>query len=129
MAYVDQQKKNKLAPQIKAVLKKYGVKASIAVRHHLTLVVNIRSGNIDFIGNHNDINYKNMASNGYIDVNVYWYHEHFSGVAKRFLDELVDAARGTDWFDHSDSQTDFFHCSHYIDINIGSWQQPYVFEK
>ena len=35
MAYVSQKDKAKLTPAIKAVLKKYGVKASIAVRTYL----------------------------------------------------------------------------------------------
>ena len=34
MAYVSQEKKKQLAPAIKAVLKKYGMKGSIAVRHN-----------------------------------------------------------------------------------------------
>ena len=48
MAYVSQDDKKKLAPAIKAVLKKYKVKASIAVRHHSTLVVNIKEGAVPF---------------------------------------------------------------------------------
>ena len=51
MAYMSQERKQNLAPAIKAVLKKYGVKATIAVRNHSTLVVNIKSGSIDFIEN------------------------------------------------------------------------------
>ena len=49
MAYVSQEDKKNLAPAIKAVLKKYNVKASIAVRHHSTLVVNIKSSPLDII--------------------------------------------------------------------------------
>ena len=51
MAYMSQERKANLAPAIKAVLKKYKVKATIAVRNHSTLVVNIKSGSIDFIEN------------------------------------------------------------------------------
>ena len=53
MAYMSQEKKAEIAPAIKAICKKYGVKASVAVRHHSTLVLNIKSGKIDFIGNYN----------------------------------------------------------------------------
>ena len=45
MAYMNQNLKAELAPGIKAVLKKYGMKGSIAVRHNMTLVVNIKSVN------------------------------------------------------------------------------------
>ena len=44
MAYMSQEKKAELAPGIKAVLKKYNMKASISVRHHTGLVVTIKSG-------------------------------------------------------------------------------------
>ena len=51
MAYVSQEMKAKLAPTIKAICKKYGIKATLAVRNHSTLVLNIRQGEIDFIEN------------------------------------------------------------------------------
>jgi len=137
MAYVSQEMKAKLAPAIKAICKKYGVKASIAVRHHSTLVLNISQGGIDFIDNYNKLNSAKsrpshlpfQPATGSIDVNTYWYHEHFSGVAKTFLTEIVDAMKGPDFFDHSDIQSDYFHRSHYIDINIGRWDKPYALVK
>ena len=113
MAYVSQEDKAKLAPAIKAVLAKYKMKGSISVRHHSTLVVTVKSGAIDF----GDTN---------INVNTYWIHEHYTGVARRFLTELLAAMKGPDFFDHSDIQTDYFHLSHYTDIRIGSWKQDYV---
>jgi len=64
MAYVSQADKKELAPAIKAVLKKYDMKATIAVRNHSTLVVKVKSGAIDFT------DYANPYQNGYIDVNV-----------------------------------------------------------
>jgi hypothetical protein len=139
MAYVSQEMKARLAPAIKAICKKYNVKASIAVRHHSTLVLNIKQGSIDFIENYivTDANkpYAKKMSDDEIayvrnkkslDVNTYWAHEHFSGKAKSFLVEMIAAMKGPDFFDHSDAQTDYFHRSHYIDINIGQWNKPYV---
>ena len=41
MAYVSQEMKKELAPAIKAVLKKYRMKGSIAVNNHSTLEVNL----------------------------------------------------------------------------------------
>jgi hypothetical protein len=34
---------------------------------------------------------------------------------------------GPDWFCDDDVQSDYFHRSHYSDIQIGNWQRPYVF--
>jgi len=41
MAYMNQDKKKALVPQIKAVLKKYGVKGTIGVDNYSSLVVNV----------------------------------------------------------------------------------------
>jgi hypothetical protein len=142
MAYVSQELKSKLSPKIKAICKKHGVKASIAVRHHSTLVLNVKSGKIDFIENYiktdadkivaNKMSPDTIAhirKNQSLDVNTYWAHEHYSGKAKQFLTEMISAMKGPDFFDHTDAQTDYFHCSHYIDINIGKWDKPYIVEK
>jgi hypothetical protein len=133
MAYVSQEMKAKTAPTIKALLKKYGLKGSLSVRNHSTLVLTVRQGTIDFIGNFNETNQPNGRSftpaKDSIQVNTYWAHEHFSGRAAEFLSKAIQTLKGPDFFDHSDAQTDYFHCSHYIDINIGRWNQPYALIK
>ena len=142
MAYVSQELKSKLSPKIKAICKKHGVKASIAVRHHSTLVLNVKSGKIDFIENYIKTDADKVAANKMsadtiahirknqsLDVNTYWAHEHYSGKAKQFLTEMISAMKGPDFFDHTDAQADYFHVSHYIDINIGKWDKPYIVEK
>jgi hypothetical protein len=62
-------------------------------------------------------------------VNPYHYEKHFSGRALEFLSEVIPAMYGPDYFDHSDSQSDYFHCSHYIDVSIGRWNRPYALVK
>ena len=90
MAYVSQADKKELAPGIKDVLKKYKMKASIAVRNHSTLCVKIKSGGIDF----SDY----MRGEAYIDVNEYWIDQHYAGIARDFLNELLAAMKGpTHW--------------------------------
>jgi hypothetical protein len=42
------------------------------------------------------------------------------------LKELEVAMKGNDWFDDSDSMTDYFHTAYYIGINIGNWDKDYV---
>ena len=118
MAYVSQDDKAKLAPQIKKVLSKYGMKGSISIRHHMSLVVTLQSGAIDFKDySHGD---------GYIQVNVYHIESQYQGVAKKFLEELLSAMKGPDYFNNDDCQTDYFHRSHYTDINVGKWNKPYI---
>ena len=120
MAYVSKEDKARLAPGIKAVLKKYDMKGTIGVRHHRTLVVKLRSGRIDFAPYMHD-------NDQYIDVNVYHIDTHYSGIARDFLNELLDAMKGDEYFNDDDSMTDYFHRSHYTDIYIGQWDKPYTF--
>ena len=126
MAYMNQEKKAKLAPAIKAVLKKYNMKGSIAVRNYSTLVVNIKSGKLDVLGNakKNGLN----ANDTYIDVNTYWIDSHYTGKVKNFLLELK-AAMMSGNHDNSDIMTDYFDVGWYIDINVGNWNKPYILEK
>ncbi len=121
MAYVSQDDKAKLAPEIKKVLSKYGMKGSISIRHHSTLVVTLQSGAIDF-GEY-------THGDGYIQVNVYHIERHYKGKAQAFLTELLAAMKGPDWFDKSDAMTDYFHVSHYCDINVGRWNKPYFLQN
>ena len=133
MAYVSAEMKAKIAPTVKALCAKYGVKGSLSVRNHSTLVLTVKAGKLDLIGNYNKtINDRDPTGNkhintadGYIQVNPYWCHEHFSGKEKDFVLAAVAALKGPDYFDKSDIQTDYFCCSHYVDLNIGKWDKPY----
>ncbi len=122
MAYISQQDKKDLAPAIKAVLKNYGMKGTIAINHYSSLVVNIQSGVLDFTDHfsHGD---------GYIQVNTYHIDSWYSGTIKRFLQDLLKAMKGTKWYNNSDAMTDYFDTAYYIDINIGKWNKPYVQTK
>ena len=131
MAYMSQERKAEIAPVVKAICKKYGVKASLAVRHHSTLVLNIKQGPIDFIGNYVKTTGTTdtwVTEKKSIDVNTYWYHDHFSGQAKQFLSEVITAMHVGN-HDNSDIMTDYFDVGWYIDVNIGNWKQPYALVK
>jgi hypothetical protein len=126
MAYVSQEDKKKLAPAIKAVLKKYKMKGSIALRHHSTLVVNIKSGALDVLG---ALPVSEYGPRDYVQVNPYWISENYDcPTVVAFLTELKDAMEGPDFFCEDDSMTDYFHRSHYTDINVGKYHTPYVLE-
>ena len=120
MAYVSQKDKAKLAPEIKKVLSKYGMKGSISIRHHSSLVVTLQSGSIEFEHSHGD---------GYTQVNVYHIDSHYEGKARDFLTELLAAMKGPDYFNNDDAMTDYFHRSHYTDINVGRWNKPYFLQN
>ena len=135
MAYMSQERKAGIAPVIKAICKKYNIKASLAVRHHSTLVLNVKQGDIDFIGNFNKtiearpggFRGGSLAEKA-IQVNPYWYHEHFDGVAKEFLMEVIGAMNVGN-HDRSDIQSDYCDVGWYVDVNIGQWDKPYALVK
>jgi hypothetical protein len=131
MAYMNQERKAKIATILKPILKKYGVNGSLSVRNHMTICLTVKSGKIDFIGNFNEtvntVRGDRMAV-GSIDVNPYWFQDHFSGVSKQFLTEAFKALKGADWYDRSDAMTDYFDTAYYVDLNIGKWNKHYVLE-
>tara|TARA_R110002153_G_scaffold27498_13_gene85424 strand:+ start:4128 stop:4577 length:450 start_codon:yes stop_codon:yes gene_type:complete len=145
MAYVNQEDKKTLSPAIKAVLKKYNMKGTIGIRNHSTLIVKLKSGAIDFL---EGMSRKNRESRmernteytgskeaafellkeqaNCDDVNEYWIDANYVGDTKDFLLELKSAMEGPDFFNDDDSMTDYFHRSHYIDIQVGKdWKTPY----
>jgi hypothetical protein len=126
MAYVSQEMKKELAPQIKAVLKKYGMKGTVAVRHHSSLVCNIKSGKLDILG---ALPVSEYGPRDYVQVNTYWIEENYDDAkVVAFLSELKEAMEGPNFFCHDDSMTDYFHRSHYVDINVGQFDKPYILE-
>lgn len=111
MAYVSQQLKKELAPTIREICKRHGIRATLSVRNHSTLVLTMRYGTIDW-GDHKSIN-------------PYGYQDHYTGAALAFLSEIIPAMNQGNW-DKSDIMTDYFNVGWYVDINIGSWNNPYI---
>lgn len=113
MAHMPQELKKSLAPAIKAVLKKYNVKATLAVQDHVALVVNIKSGPIAFEFGDRDKVQLHEAHIG-----------RYTGVGREFLMELRDAMNVGN-HDKSNFLEDYHDVGWYIFINIGTWGRPY----
>jgi hypothetical protein len=137
MAYMNQERKKELAPAIKAVLKKYGMKGTIAVRDHMVLVVNIKEGVLDLLGvaqKHNDQYAQMRGEESYpvgdhLQVNQYYAAEWAEKVGEtkvaKFYNELIAAMKGNLYYDNSDAMTDYFDTAYYMNINVGNWNKPY----
>ena len=135
MAYMNQERKAKITKMLKPILAKYKVKGSLSVRNHSTIVLTLKSGAIDFIGNSNKVcgndfyqvqrGFKPTTS-GYDQVNPYWFQDHYDGDAKAFLTEAFKALKSADWYDESDAMIDYFNIAYYVDVNIGKWNAPYI---
>ena len=99
--------------------------------------VSIMAGDIDFSDINDDVprtkRYWERWGNpkpvfdGKLDINQY----HLDGYNPKYtplFEKIVSIMKGEDWFDHSDSQTDYFHTAYYIDLNIGKWNKPYEYK-
>lgn len=117
MAYMSQENKKGLAPWIKKVLEKYGMKWTLKVQHHSTLICNVMSWAIDFREYMRD-------GDEYVSVNNYHIQNHYEWKAKDFLLELRSAMMIWN-HDNSDIMTDYFDVGWYIDINIWKWNKEY----
>jgi hypothetical protein len=137
-AYIGQEEKKKIAENVKKICNKYGVKGTLRIRHHFTLVLTVREGKIDFMSNYSpstwNTRYQDIEKNaiendkkrGYIQVNVYHFKDHFTDEAKDFLTEVIPAMNMGN-HDNSDIQTDYFDVGWYVDVNIGEWDKPYKY--
>ena len=136
MAYMNQEMKAQIAALIKPLLKQYGLKGSLSVRNYSTINLNIKAGNIDFIGNANHVaanrSYGERVEErhkNYMQVNVYWIEDNFTGVAKEFLLKAVDALKSAGYYNNSDAMIDYFDTAYYYHINVGQWDKPYELVK
>ena len=125
MAYFTQDMKKAIAPKIKALCAKYGVKGSLAVQQHSKVCLTIKSGKIDFFEDVRSDSYS--KTHGYVQVNHYYIDSHFSGKAAEFLNEAKRILNSGN-YNNSDIQTDYFDVGFYISLNIGKWDQPYILE-
>ena len=135
MAYMNQERKAKIATALKPILAKYGMKGTLKCRQH-AITLTLRQGPIDFIGDLNEsrngrlgVSKDEMRKHYELQVNQYWIDEHYTGVSLEFLKQVKDAMQAGDWYDNSDAQIDYFDTAYYYDINVGSWNKPYTLTK
>ena len=133
MAYMNQEKKQKIQAALKPILAQYGMKGTLKVRNYHAITLTLRSGPIDFIadlvaGRH-AVPKDEMRKRYEIAVNQYWIDEHYTGVSLEFLKQVKQAMMAADYYDNSDAQIDYFDTAYYYDIVIGSWDRPYTLTK
>ena len=111
---MNQEKKKELAPLIKSICKKHGIKATLSVTSNRSILnLNIKSGSIDFDGRH--------------CISPYHYKKEFADNEKAlaFSCEVVPAMNIGN-HDNSDAMTDYFDVGWYTSINIGNYDKPYI---
>lgn len=125
MAYMDQEKKVKIAATLKKVVPA-SWKYSLAVRHHSTIVMTISSAPVDLLRAFKATPAYNPDLATHLDVNVYHFRDAIADVGILATFEKIIGALNLGNFDKSDPQTDYFHVGHYVDLDIGRWNKPFV---
>lgn len=126
MAYINKE----TVQQVRDALKKEFPNLKLSVKknaHSSTLIVTVLKGDVDFF---NEINKDRFSydptDKGYIDVNPYWFKDHFKGQSLEVLQKIDEVVKKVgNWFDESDAMSDYFHTAFYVDYNIGTWEKPY----
>ncbi len=119
MAYMNQEKKKKIQAELKKVIPS-GWKWSLSVRHHMAIVLTIWQGP------------KELTINGegetadHRQLNEYYLDRAFQDPKTVETFQKINEALNLDNFNNSDPMTDYFHVGHYVDIEIGRWDKPYV---
>lgn len=131
MAYITTEEVRAIRNQLKEKFGKSGLKFSVRNAHKMEVIVSIRSGKTDFSDlwadkKEGDYNF------GYAQINQYYlqnYRDHadlFREIFNIIKTAPATVKGGREWFDDSDSQTDYFHTAFYFSVNVGSWDKPYI---
>jgi len=121
MAWMNQEKKAKIAAELKKVVPKTW-KYSLSVNNHSTIVMTIKSAPVDLIAETKNLREGEKPTN--FRLNHYYLDNAYDGELLATF-EAIKAALNTDNFDNSDVMTDYFHVGHYIEISLGKWSKPF----
>lgn len=130
MAYITQAQKKVIAAKMKEFMPK-DWKYSLSIDNHSSITCRVKSAPIDFTKELND-EYFNKNQNGiregYYSANPHpsWLVLHFKeGEVLNTILKIIEALN-TDNYDNSDSMTDYFDVGHYIHLEFGRWNKPFI---
>jgi hypothetical protein len=121
MAYVSQEKKAKVQAELKKVIPSTW-KWSLAVEHHSTIRLTIAAGPQELT-----VSPRNGETSLHRNLNTYYLDTEFpKNPELQETFKKISTAMNTDNFDNSDIMTDYFHVGHYVSIQIGKWDKPFI---
>lgn len=132
MAYMNQEKKAKIAAQLKKVVPA-GWKYTLAVENHSGIRMTISAAPVDLIesiresivANSREPNVRRLDSGTY-EFNPYWYKSQLEGHPNLKDFEAIFAALNIDNYNRSDIQSDYFDVGHYVYLTVGKYNKPFV---
>lgn len=140
MAWMNQERKALIAAELKKVVPA-GWKYTLAVRNGSTIVMTVTQAPVDIIGEMLRVSSeKDFSASSKkdptqrptnMDVNPYYLDRQFDGELLGTMSKIMDALNlrnvsGKGNWDNSDLMTDYFDVGWYVDLNIGSWNRPFL---
>lgn len=138
MAYMSQDKKRQIAPEVKKILKKYGMEGTLSVDNHSTLVLTLKSGRLDLIKDFDNTVNADLKFMGrqmrevpskYLDVNPYHFQSHFSETKNQEFMAAIFKALNNGNHNNSRIEIDYFDVGWYVRVLVGRWNKPYIVNK
>lgn len=133
MAFMGQDKKKQIVAELRKALQGSRLKYSVSVHNYSTIVLKIKSGPIDLIGNYVETVSQKPQYSGrtfdsdikYLRVNDFCYKEQFTGAALDLMNIIIPIMhRGN--HNRSDIQSDYHDAGWYVNVSIGQFGKPYV---
>ena len=134
MAYISTEEVAAIRKQLKAEMPEY--KFSVKKHHHSSVTVAFMKGPAWDTFQSRDRytgEMKDDAMDDHEQLNHVWaedfYGEKNAAIIKK-VEKIIKTApatveNGREWFDESDSMSDYFHTAFYMSIHIGAWDKPY----
>jgi hypothetical protein len=124
MAYMDQEKKAKIAAELKKIMPQ-GWKYTLGVKNHSTIVLNLMAAPVDLVKIAKSVGYRSTCG---VQVNTHYMDRDFKDTEVGELFAKINAILyGCDYYDNSEPQTDYFDTAYYVSMNIGKWNKPFVY--
>ena len=127
MAYMDQEKKARIATELKEIFPK-GWKYSLKVENYSKLILTIRSAPVNLLDLYKagEREHVDISNREWTPVSP-WDNKIFATapVIKEIFAKIIKAMN-LDNHDNSDPMTDYSDVGHYVDIRIGEWCKPFV---
>lgn len=134
MAYFSQAQKKQVAQKVRPILKENGLRGTLAVRNHSTVLLNIWSGPIDLLGMINAHRAAESERWGrpyhpakYVTITRHELRsmEDNAPELHAIFAPLFEALESAGWYDRSDSQVDYFDTAYYAQIQVGTYKKAY----
>lgn len=133
MAYMDSELKGKIVAAVKPILAKHGLKAGFTTSRS-TITMTFLAGTIDFRTEMMDALKVSPRYNEHpwhigedFSINMYNYKDTFTNKTAKILEEIFTTMKNAgEWFDKSDTMTDYFHTAFYMYVNVGKYGKPYT---